>query len=118
MNTPEKSIPEMIPLLDQKQFELLLGKIPTEEPVPSFAVVYFTAEWCKPCKRLNLQEIQETLPMATWYKCDYVLNEYTAGYCGIRNFPTFMVIRDTKILGQFKDSSTEKIVDWLKRFAE
>lgn len=116
MSLPEKSPVEMIPLQTQEQFESLLGKVPSETPIPPLIVIYFTANWCKACKRLNLQEIQDVLPKATWMKCDIDLNDYTAGYCGIRSIPTFLVIQDKKVVSQLGDSRTEKVVEWLKRF--
>lgn len=105
-------------LLTQEQFEVLLGRVETDKPIPPLTVVYFTAEWCKACKRLDLSLIQESLPKATWLKCDIDKNDYTAGFCGIRNIPTFLVIKDKKVMGQLGDSRTEKVVEWMKRFAE
>lgn len=108
----------MILLQTQEEFETLLGKIPTEKPLPSLIVIYFTATWCKACKRLDLQAIQGTVPKATWMKCDIDKNDYTPGYCGIRSIPTFLVIQDKKVVSQLSDSRTEKVVEWLKRFSE
>ncbi len=105
-------------LLNQEEFEILLGKIPTEKPIPSLVVIYFTAAWCKACKRLDFEQILQTLPQATWMKCDIDKNDYTPGYCGIRSIPTFLVIQDKKLMGQLSNSNTEKVVEWLKRFAE
>ncbi len=118
MNTPEKPTMEMTLLQTQEEFEILLGRVPTEKPVPSFVVVYFTAEWCKACKKLDLETILSVVPNATWLKCDIDKNDYTAGYCGIRSIPTFLVIRDMKVVSQLGDSRTDKIVEWLKRFAD
>lgn len=105
-------------LRSQEEFEMLLGRVPTENPIPPLVVIYFTASWCTACKRLNLDEIQNTLPKATWLKCDIDVNEYTYGYCGLRSIPTFLVVKDKKVMSQLSDSRTEKVVEWLKRFAE
>lgn len=118
MSTPEKITTEMTYLQSQEELEMLLGKVPSETPLPPFVVLYFTAKWCTACKRLNLQEIQETVPQAKWLKCDIDLNDYTAGYCGIRSIPSFLVIQNKKVMSQLTDSRTEKVVEWLKRFAE
>ena len=104
-------------LQSQEEFEILLGRVPTEKPIPSLVVIYFTAKWCGACKRLNMEEVMNTLPDATWLKCDIDVNDYTAGYCGIRSIPTFLVISEKKVAGQLGDSRTEKVVEWLKRFA-
>lgn len=118
MSIPEKPTTEMTLLRTQEEFEVLLGRAPTENPIPFLTVIYFTAKWCNACKRLDLNEIQETLPKASWLKCDIDQNDYTAGYCGIRSIPQFLVIRDKKVMGQLGDSRTEKVVEWLKRFVE
>ena len=107
----------MMLLQSQEEFETLLGRVPTDKPIPSLVVIYFTAKWCGACKKLDLDLIQSTLAKATWLKCDIDLNDYTAGYCGIRSIPTFLVIRDQKVAGQLGDSRTEKVVEFLKRFA-
>jgi thioredoxin-like negative regulator of GroEL len=118
MSIPEKPTSEMTLLRTQEEFEVLLGRSPSENPIPLLTVIYFTAKWCNACKKLNVDEIQSVLPKANWLKCDIDLNDYTAGYCGIRSIPTFLVIREKKILGQLGDSRTEKVVEWLKRFVE
>jgi len=118
MSTPEKPTVEMTYLQSQEELEMLLGKIPSEIPPPPFVILYFTAKWCTACKRLNLQDIQDTVPTAKWLKCDIDKNDYTAGYCGIRSIPSFLVIKDKKVVSQLTDSRTEKVVDWLKRFAD
>jgi thioredoxin-like negative regulator of GroEL len=117
MSTPEKPTIEMIYLQSQEELEKLLGKIPSEEPIPDFVILYFTAKWCTACKRLDLQTILDTAPTAKWLKCDIDLNDYTAGYCGIRSIPSFLVIKDKKVVSQLTDSRTEKVVEWLKRFS-
>ena len=118
MNTPETPTTEMTLLQTQEEFEILLGRVATDKPVPSFVVVYFTADWCKACKRLDLTAVQASAEKATWLKCDIDKNDYTAGYCGIRSIPTFLVIQDKKVMGTLGDSRTEKVVEWLKRFSE
>ena len=118
MSIPEKPTIEMTLLQNQEQFEVLLGRVPTDKPVPIFVIVYFTAPWCKACKRLDLQQIIDTASDATWLKCDIDANDHTAGYCGIKSIPSFLVLKDKKVMGQLQDSRTEKVVEWLKRFVE
>lgn len=105
----------MEPLLDHTVFEALIGRIESEKPLPGLCVIYFTASWCGPCRRLRLNDIVGSISSsASWYKCDIDQNNYTAGYCGIRSIPTFMVIKNTKILGTFSNSDSDKIIAWLK----
>jgi thioredoxin-like negative regulator of GroEL len=120
MSIPEKPTDEMTLLRTQEEFEVLLGRVPvsTDKPIPPFVIIYFTAVWCKACKKLDLDAIRAVVPKATWLKCDIDRNDYTAGYCGIKSIPTFLVIQDKKVVSQLGDNRTEKVVEWLKRFAD
>ena len=69
-------------------------------------------------QRLDLNKIVETASQAAWYKCDIDENEYTAGFCGIRSIPTFLVIQNKKIVGQLANSNTDIVIAWLKRFVD
>lgn len=106
----------MEPLPDQKLFEALLGK--QEDPrlptVPTRAVIWFTATWCGPCKRVDSAALLAQFPQIVFYKCDVDENDYTGGYCGVRSIPTFLAIEKGKVLGTFQSSETEKIAAWFK----
>jgi predicted DsbA family dithiol-disulfide isomerase len=56
-------------------------------------------------------ELEAALPMITWLKCDIDQNDYTAGYCGVRSIPTFLVIENMKIKGKFSSTQTEVILE-------
>jgi len=103
--------------MTQIEFEELIGKQPLvsyETTLPDLTIILFTATWCGPCKRINL-DLLENKFQANWLKCDIDQNDYTAGYCGIRSIPTFMVIYKTKILGTKSSSNTEEIIEWLEK---
>lgn len=102
-------------LLQQSEFETLIGRNPDEPAPTGVTIVYFTAAWCGACRRLDLNLLEATFASATWLKCDVDHNNYTAGFCGIRSIPTFLVVRDGKILGQFQHSSTMEVVNWLNQ---
>lgn len=110
--------PQLTLLQTQDEFEILIGRQPTPPgtTVPPFIVIYFTAFWCGACKRLDLDSIIASVPGATWLKCDVDMNQYTAGFCGIRSIPSFLVIKDKKVMGTLGDSRTEKVIHWLKTF--
>jgi thioredoxin-like negative regulator of GroEL len=106
---------QLTPLQTQEQFEILIGRVATKEPVPSFCVVYFTAKWCGACKRLDLNKIISAAPNAFWLKCDIDENKYTLGYCGLSKIPSFALIKDGKFLGKFTSSDIGMIFDMLEQ---
>jgi thioredoxin 1 len=96
----------------QEEFEQLIGKLPSIEPLPPLTVIWFSAEWCGPCKRIQINKLMSEF-QANWLKCDVDRNSYTAGFCNIRSIPTFMVIYNTKVLGIKGSSDTNEILQWL-----
>ena len=101
--------------MTQEEFEVLIGRAePTEErhsgEPPEATVVYFTATWCGPCRSVRTAELEEGLKGVQWLKCDVDQNDYTPGYCEIRSIPTFLVIKNKKILGKFSSTITETIL--------
>lgn len=100
-------------LLTQNEFEMLIGKKEATEHLVDLSVVYFTATWCGACTRLNLPEIELAFK-AEWLKCDIDKNDYTAGYCGIRSIPTFLVVYKKKIVGTLSSSNTKEVISWLQ----
>ena len=100
-------------LLSQSQFEELYND---KSKDVSF-IVYFTASWCGPCRALDCDGIAAAaaaryIPI---YKCDYVKNEYTVGYCGVRSFPTFIYMKPRKPLSEIKSNITTEVIDWINR---
>jgi thioredoxin 1 len=103
-------------LMTQEEFEQLLGVQPAPEGtvIPAFTVIYFTAGWCSACKRLDMPALEAALPEANWLKCDVDQNNYTAGYCGIRSIPTFLVVKDKKVVGTLQSSSNDAVEKWVR----
>ncbi len=96
-------------------FEKLLGigEEKDAKDIPPVSIVYFTARWCGACKRLDLGKIVGSYPLIAWFKCDIDDNEYTPGFCGIRSIPTFIMIKDKKVVGTLSNSSTEAVLKWV-----
>ena len=108
-NTIAKS--KMTLLHSQEVFEDILKE---KKPHPAI-VIYFTANWCGPCKRINLPKIMTSNPDIQWYLCDMDDNDYTAGYCGVKSIPSFLAIKNGKpITPAIQNSNADAVVDWLK----
>lgn len=99
-------------LLNQEEFEDLIGRGGTAiEDLPPFTVVYFTAQWCGPCNKIDKELLYSSLPYVNLLICDIDKNDYTAGYCNIHKIPTFLVISKTKIIDTFSSSRTSDIIE-------
>ncbi len=100
-------------LIEQSEFETLIGRNPDVPAPTGVTVIYFTATWCGACRRLDMDILQATFGAANWLKCDVDQNNYTAGFCGIRAIPAFLVVRDGKILGQTQNNNTQQVIAWI-----
>ena len=102
-------------LMNQSEFEILIGKEESSDTVPVITVIYFTASWCKPCQKIDKEMLERSLSSVNFLICDIDQNDYTAGYCGIRKIPTFMVIHKKKIIKVFSSSNTNEIVQQINQ---
>lgn len=100
-------------LLSHDEFEMLIGRRAATFALPDLTVIWFTATWCGPCKRIDTDALQKSFP-TNWLKCDIDQNDYTAGFCGIRSVPTFLVVYKKKVVGTKSSSSTADIIEWLQ----
>jgi thioredoxin 1 len=98
----------------QEQLEVLLGKVPDIPAPKGITVIYFTATWCGPCKRMDMDFVRAATPYASWLKCDVDRNTYSPGYCGAKAIPYFMIIQDGKVLGTLQSSDSMKVAGWIK----
>jgi len=103
-------------LMTQEEFEQLIGRqeIPPDVVLPPFTVIYFTANWCSACRRLDIPALEAALPEVNWLKCDVDQNNYTPGYCGVRSIPTFLIVKDKKIVDTLSSTSNEYVEKWIR----
>jgi thioredoxin-like negative regulator of GroEL len=101
-------------LMEQAEFETLIGRgeYPNAE-VPPFTIVYFTAAWCGACRSIDLNSLTTTFPTINWLKCDVDQNQYTPGYCAVRSIPTFLAIKNKKIIDRLQSNDTDVIEKWV-----
>lgn len=78
-------------------------------------IVYFTADWCKACKKLDLEKIMTAVGGHSFYTCNYSVNDYTPGYCGVRTFPTFAFMKPGTIVSKLQSSNTDVVLEWLSK---
>ena len=106
----------MMSLPDQEFFEALILRRMDErlEKVPEKVVIWFSASWCGPCKRVDADTLMTTFPDVTFYKCDVDENNYTPGFCNVKSIPAFLALHKGAVTGPlFQNSNTEAILQWI-----
>ena len=83
-------------LPSQEFLETLIVRKKGEEAPYKKVIIYFTAKWCGPCKRLDSDGIARSRPDILWLKCDVDALQYSAIYCNVSSIPAFMAIVDGK----------------------
>lgn len=103
-------------LPDQEFFEALLLKSQDERlpKVPERIVVWFSATWCGPCRRVDGDQLMSAFSKIQFYKCDVDENNYTPGYCNVRSIPSFLAIEKGKVIGNYQNSDTDAIAQWIR----
>jgi thioredoxin-like negative regulator of GroEL len=100
----------MIPLQTQEEFEKLYRQDALEAPI----LIYFTATWCRACKKLDWESIQSEFPGLTIYKCDIDENSYTPGYCNVSSIPHMLMMHPSKELESVTTSDTAKAKEFIR----
>lgn len=61
-------------------------------------ILYFTAEWCNPCKKVKplVEEINREHADARFFMIDVDIEMDMAKDFGVQSIPTFVVINDNK----------------------
>jgi thioredoxin-like negative regulator of GroEL len=103
---------KMIPLPTQEMFETLYN---TNSTLKESVLIYFTAQWCGACKRIDWGFLNREFPNLKVYKCDVDENNYTPGFCGVRSIPNFSIVHPGKrITGPMQSSDTAKVASWIQ----
>jgi len=100
----------MIPLQTQEEFEKLYRQDELAAPI----LIYFTAIWCRACKKLDWESIQSEFPGLTIYKCDIEENSYTPGYCNVNSIPHMLMMHPSKELESITTNNTDKAKEFIR----
>jgi thioredoxin 1 len=65
-------------------------------------LVDFHAEWCGPCKATNpiIDELANEMTNVKFVKIDVDQNQELAGEYSVFSIPTFLILKDGKVVGQ------------------
>ena len=104
----------MTPLPNQEFFESLIKRATNNGPFAPICIIKFGAQWCGPCKRIDINALLNLSGQIKWYECDLDENDYTPGYCGVKTIPCFLAIVNGVPQPLFQSSDTMKVAEWIK----
>lgn len=86
-------------------------------------VVDFTATWCGPCKMIaptfeSFSNSPEFMGKAVFVKVDVDEANDVAVKYQVNSMPTFLFIRDSKVLERFSGASVEKLKSTIQRLTK
>jgi len=103
--------------ITQEDFEKMFHDKTEDSPYKKGWIVYFTAAWCAPCKKINHEAVESTALVKgiPYWKCDETVNSYTSGYCNVRKFPTFVFFKPKQTVSTLQSADTDQIVSWISK---
>ncbi len=86
----------MVEIIDGSELEVILQN--ETRPI----VIDFYADWCMPCKFAapHYERLAQKYPNARFLKINVDYNPQVAGYFRIQGVPTFVIIKDRRIVGK------------------
>jgi hypothetical protein len=97
-------------LATQEQYEDMWFGRSTDKPF----LIWFTAKWCRPCQLMDKEALDAAAKHIDFYYCDQTRNKYTAGFCDVRAFPTFMLLKPGVVLATLTNSNTSTVATWIR----
>lgn len=83
-------------------------------------VLYFTAEWCNPCKKTRplVEELNKDQSETRFYIIDVDIEMEMAADFGIKSVPTFVVMKDNTEVHRTTGAKTKKELEDLINYGE
>ena len=83
-------------------------------------VLYFTAEWCNPCKKTRplVEELNKDQSETSFYIIDVDIEMEMATDFGIKSVPTFVVMRDNTEVHRTTGAKTKQQLEELISYGE
>jgi thioredoxin-like negative regulator of GroEL len=80
-------------------------------------VLYFTAEWCKPCEKVKpiVEQLNRDQITARFFMIDADSETEMVEDFGVRSIPTFILIEDNKEVGRTNGAKTrEELITFIE----
>jgi thioredoxin 1 len=83
-------------------------------------ILYFTAEWCGPCKQTKpiVEELNREQIMAKFFIIDVDSEIEMTQDFGVRSIPTFIVMKDNKEVHRVTGAQTRQQLEELIRYEQ
>jgi thioredoxin 1 len=74
------------------------------------SVLYFTADWCNPCKKVKpiVEELNREQIIAKFFMIDADIENEMVSDFGVKSVPTFVLIRDNKEVSRTTGAKTKE----------
>jgi thioredoxin 1 len=74
------------------------------------SVLYFTADWCNPCKKVRpiIEELNREQIIAKFFMIDADIENEMVSDFGVKSVPTFVLIRDNKEVSRTTGAKTKE----------
>lgn len=74
------------------------------------SVLYFTADWCNPCKRVKpiVEELNREQIIAKFFMIDADIESEMVSDFEVKSVPTFVLIRDNKEVSRTTGAKTKE----------
>jgi len=74
------------------------------------SVLYFTADWCNPCKRVKpiVEELNREQIIAKFFMIDADIESEMVNDFEVKSVPTFVLIRDNKEVSRTTGAKTKE----------
>ena len=81
-------------------------------------ILYFTAEWCNPCKKTRpiVEELNREQIMAKFFIIDVDVELEMAQDFEVRSIPTFVLIKDNKEIHRVTGAKTRQQLEELIKY--
>ena len=81
-------------------------------------ILYFTADWCNPCKKTRpiVEELNREQIMAKFFIIDVDIELEMAQDFEVRSIPTFVVIKDNKEIHRVTGAQTKQQLEELIKY--
>ncbi|KAG8344661.1 putative thioredoxin [Trypanosoma vivax] len=85
----------------------------------TLTVVWFTALWCGPCKSIerSMERVMYEFPSVRFAKVDADNNSEIVSKCKVVQLPTFMIVRNGRMLGYVIGANLELLKQKIREFS-